>query len=149
MGRTESTLQSAVARLQKELPEGSMVRYTVGDGTNAADIERAVEIANGDAGGLRICVATVGGGVGSTAPLLVLDAEMLHSAFSQNVVSAFLAMKYCTPAMMDAGGGSVVCISSVAARATSPYLSSYIASKAALEAMVRAAAVELSSFECT
>src|SRR3954468_10305157 len=119
MGRTESTLQRATQRLLSELPPEATVRYTVGDGTTAADVERAVEEASKAADGLRICVATVGGGVGTMAPLLVLDDEMLTSVYTTNVVSAFLAMKYCTPRMLDAGGGSIVCISSVAARATS------------------------------
>jgi NAD(P)-dependent dehydrogenase (short-subunit alcohol dehydrogenase family) len=122
------------------------VQYVVGDGTIAADVERAVDVADKSADGLRICVATVGGGEGTIAPMLVLDETMLLGVYTQNFVSAFLAMKYATPKMADAGGGSVVCISSVAARATSPYLSSYIAAKAALEALVRVAAVELSNF---
>jgi NAD(P)-dependent dehydrogenase (short-subunit alcohol dehydrogenase family) len=146
MGRTETTLQAATARLLGELPTGSTVRYVVGDGTRPADVERAIDVAHKTADGLRICVATVGGGAGTVAPMLVLDDSMLLGVYTQNVVSAFLAMKYCTPRMMDAGGGSVVCVSSVAALATSPYLSSYIAAKAALEALVRAAAVELAPF---
>jgi NAD(P)-dependent dehydrogenase (short-subunit alcohol dehydrogenase family) len=146
MGRTEATLQAAAARLLSELPPGSTVQYVVGDGTIAADVERAVDVAHGMADGLRICVATVGGGPGTIAPMLVLDDHMLLGVYTTNVVSAFLAMKYCTPKMADAGGGSIVCVSSVAAKATSPFLSSYIAAKAALEALVRAAAVELSAF---
>ncbi len=91
-------------------------------------------------------MATVGGGRGTIAPMLLLDGPMLVDVYQTNVVSAFHAMKYSTPRMHAHGGGSVVCISSVAAKATSPYLSSYISAKAALEAMVRAAAVELAAF---
>jgi NAD(P)-dependent dehydrogenase (short-subunit alcohol dehydrogenase family) len=147
MGRTEATLQAAIARLRGELPEEARVQYLVGDAIAAADIEAAVERAEAFSDGLRICVATVGGGAGSIAPMLLLDEAMLVDAYRCNVVSAFHAMKYSTPKMYAHGGGSVVCISSVAAKATSPYLSSYISAKAALEAMVRAAAVELSAFK--
>jgi NAD(P)-dependent dehydrogenase (short-subunit alcohol dehydrogenase family) len=80
-------------------------------------------------------------------PLLVLDESMLLSTYTFNVVSAFLVLKYATPRIRDAGGGTVVCISSTAARSTSPFLSSYIAAKAGLEALVRAAAVELAPFK--
>jgi len=146
MGRTEATLQAATKRLLSELPEGSRVQYVVGDSTEADDTEAAVEQAEAFGDGLRICVATVGGGAGSIAPMLLLDGAMLVDAYQCNVVSAFHAMKYSTPKMHVHGGGSVVCISSVAAKATSPYLSSYISAKAALEAMVRAAAVELAAF---
>jgi NAD(P)-dependent dehydrogenase (short-subunit alcohol dehydrogenase family) len=134
MGRTEKTLEAAKARLLGELDAGAVVRCVVGDATNAGDVERAVDAAHGLADGLRICVATVGGGNGTTAPLLVLDEQMLLDVYNFNVVSAFLAMKYSTPRMIESGGGSIVCISSVAANATTPYLSSYVAAKAGLEA---------------
>jgi NAD(P)-dependent dehydrogenase (short-subunit alcohol dehydrogenase family) len=146
MGRTEATLQGATERLLGELPPGSIVQYVVGDGTIAADVEHAVDLAHRTADGLRICVATVGGGPGTIAPMLLLDDDTLLRVYTQNVVSAFLAMKHSTPRMAERGGGSVVCVSSVAARATSPYLSNYVAAKAALEALVRAAAVELAAF---
>ena len=146
MGRTEATLEQARQRLVKELPDAS-VTCVVGDATVAADVDSAIETANGMAEGLRICVATVGGGGGTMGPLLVLDESMFLSTYTINVVSAFLVMKHCTPRMRDAGGGAVVCISSTAARSTSPFLSSYIAAKAGLEALIRAAAVELAPFK--
>ena len=146
MGRTEETLENAKARLLSELGGGAVVEYIVGDGTDAHDMEQATDAAHGLADGLRICVATVGGGNGTTAPLLVLDEKMLLDVYNFNVVSAFLAMKYSTPRMAESGGGSIVCISSTAANSTSPYLASYVAAKAGLEAFVRVAAVELSAF---
>jgi NAD(P)-dependent dehydrogenase (short-subunit alcohol dehydrogenase family) len=145
MGRTEKTLEAAKARLLGELDAGAVVHHVVGDATNAGDMERAVDAAHALADGLRICVATVGGGNGTTAPLLVLDERMLLDVYNFNVVSAFLAMKYSTPRMIESGGGSIVCISSVAANATTPYLSSYVAAKAGLEAFIRVAAVELAT----
>ena len=143
MGRTEKTLEAARARLVGELGDGAVVHYVVGDATNAGDMDKAADAAHSSADGLRICVATVGGGNGTTAPLLVLDEHMLLDVYNFNVVSAFLAMKYSTPRMVESGGGSIVCISSVAANATSPYLASYVAAKAGLEAIIRVAAVEL------
>jgi NAD(P)-dependent dehydrogenase (short-subunit alcohol dehydrogenase family) len=146
MGRTEATLQKAADRIRSSVPEAD-VQHVVGDGTIAGDVERAVEKAHGRAEGLRICVTTVGGGNSTTAPLLLLDEHMLLDAYNHNLVSAFLGMKYSTPRMVEGGGGSIVCISSVAARATSPYLSSYVAAKAALEAFLRVAAVELAALD--
>jgi NAD(P)-dependent dehydrogenase (short-subunit alcohol dehydrogenase family) len=77
------------------------------------------------------------------APLLLLDERMLLDVYNINVVSAHLAMKYSTPLMVENGGGSIVCISSTAAKSTSPFLASYVAAKAGLEAFIRVAAVEL------
>ena len=146
MGRTEQTLEAAKERLRADLGAGAVVQYVVGDATNARDMETATEAAHSLADGLRICVATVGGGSGTTAPLLVLDEHMLLDVYKFNVVSAFLAMKYSTPRMVESGGGSIVCISSTAANSTSPYLASYVAAKAGLEAIIRVAAVELATF---
>jgi NAD(P)-dependent dehydrogenase (short-subunit alcohol dehydrogenase family) len=145
MGRTEKTLESAKERLLGELGSGAVVQYVVGDATNARDVENAAATAHALADGLRICVATVGGGNGTVAPLLLLDERMLLDVYNINVVSAFLAMKYATPRMVESGSGSIVCISSTAANSTSPYLSSYVAAKAGLEAFIRVAAVELAS----
>lgn len=146
MGRTEETLVAVKERLLAELGSHAVVQYVVGDATDANDVEHAAEVAHAAADGLRICVATVGGGNGTTAPLLVLDERMLLDVYNFNVVSAFLAMKHSTPHMVASGGGSIVCISSVAANSTSPYLSSYVAAKAGLEAFIRVAAVELATF---
>jgi NAD(P)-dependent dehydrogenase (short-subunit alcohol dehydrogenase family) len=61
MGRTEATLQNAERRIRAEVPEAAGVQYVVGDGTVAADVERAIDAAHGQAEGLRICVNVVGG----------------------------------------------------------------------------------------
>jgi len=143
MGRTEKTLEAAKERLIGELGAGAVVQCVVGDATNARDVEKATAAAHALADGLRICVATVGGGNGTVAPLLLLDEHMLLDVYNINVVSAFLAMKYSTPCMVESGSGSIVCISSTAANSTSPYLGSYVAAKAGLEAFIRVAAVEL------
>ena len=145
MGRTEKTLHAARERLQGELGAGAVVQYVVGDATDAPAMEKAAGAAHALADGLRICVATVGGGNGTMAPLLVLDERMLLDVYNYNVVSAFLAMKYSAPHMVESGGGSIVCISSTAANSTSPYLASYVAAKAGLEAFIRVAAVELAA----
>jgi NAD(P)-dependent dehydrogenase (short-subunit alcohol dehydrogenase family) len=61
-----------------------------------------------------------------------------------NVRAAFLATRYAYPLMKDRGG-SVVNVSSVHAHATSIGVAAYAASKGALEAMTRAAAIELAA----
>jgi NAD(P)-dependent dehydrogenase (short-subunit alcohol dehydrogenase family) len=146
MGRTEQTLEAARDRIVDEVGAGSVVQHFVGDGTNEHDMAAATKATHALADGLRICVAVVGGGGGTIAPLLVLDEQMLLDVYKTNVVSAHLALKQSTPHMVERGGGSIVCISSTAANSTSPYLSSYVAAKAGLEAFVRVAAVELAAF---
>lgn len=142
MGRTEEKLTEAANRINKTAP-GASVRWFAGDATHAPDVESAVDCAVEAHGRLDICVATVGGG--TIAPLLALSAEQFDNDLRRNVVSAFLAIKYCTPAMTAAGGGSIVCISSDTARMSWPLMASYCAAKAGLDNLVRVAADELGS----
>jgi NAD(P)-dependent dehydrogenase (short-subunit alcohol dehydrogenase family) len=140
MGRTATTLDEAAVRIRTET-RGAAVSTYAGNARQAQDVEAAVAAAVDRHGGLDICVTTVGGG--RNAPLLVFDEEMLRDDLDNNLVSAFLAIKYSVPPMTARGGGSIVCISSDAARLSWPFLVSYCAAKAALEAMVRVAADEL------
>jgi len=91
-------------------------------------------------GELDIVVATVGGGNGFK-PMLMLDAQTFRDQFDRNVVSAFLAIRYGAPLMQP--GGSIVCISSTAAKLPFNGLAAYHTAKGGLENLVRAAAEEL------
>jgi len=141
MGRTESTLREAHGDLLKQVTGGATVRYHVGDARNADDLQKAIEVAAKPTGSLNICVPTVGGG--TIKPLLMHDAQSFLEDLDLNIVSSFLAIRYAAPLIADAGGGSIVCISSDAAKLAYPYLSGYVAAKAGLEALVRVAAEEL------
>jgi NAD(P)-dependent dehydrogenase (short-subunit alcohol dehydrogenase family) len=142
MGRTEKSLEAAAERIKDDVP-GARVGWFAGDGTVAADVEAAVAAAVDAAGRLDICIATVGGG--TISPLLALSDDTFQNDLRRNIVSAFLAIKYCTPPMVEAGGGSIVCISSDVAKLSWPLLASYCAAKAGLDGLVRTAADELGS----
>jgi NAD(P)-dependent dehydrogenase (short-subunit alcohol dehydrogenase family) len=141
MGRTEATLRAATAELGPLAKDGAQAHIFTGDATVPADVEAAVAMAVETAGRLDVCVTTVGGG--RNAPLLVFDEKMFLDDLNRNLVSAFLAVKYSAAAMAQTGGGSIVCISSDAAKLSWPFLVSYCSAKAGLEAMVRVAADEL------
>ncbi|HTX00964.1 MAG TPA: SDR family oxidoreductase, partial [Acidimicrobiales bacterium] len=117
------------------------VRHLVGDATDPSVMRVAAEQARDLTGRLGICVTTVGGG--TIAPLLSMDEEQFTKDLQRNVVSAFTAIKCCAPAMASGGGGSIVCISSDAAAMSWPFMASYCAAKAGLDALVRVAADEL------
>ena len=59
-----------------------------------------------------------------------------------NVVGTFLTLKHCLPAMVAAGGGAVVAISSIAGHLTHRFFGAYPAGKAGIEELVRNAADE-------
>ncbi len=142
VGRTEEKLVETVALLEGEVP-GARLSYVVGDASQPEVMRRAVDAAGSVTGTLDICVPTVGGG--TIAPLLLMEEETFAQDLRRNVLSAFVAIKYCVPAMAASGGGSIVCISSDAATMSWPFMTSYCAGKAGLDALVRAAADELGS----
>lgn len=65
-----------------------------------------------------------------------------NSLVSTNVESVFLGMKHCMPVMDEAGGGSIVNVSSLMGVVGLPDASAYCASKGAICGMTRSAALE-------
>lgn len=76
-------------------------------------------------------------------PVLLYGDDQFSAEVDQNVRPVYLALKYAGRAMVRAGGGSFVAVSSTAATFSSRYLASYAAGKAAVDQLVRVAADEL------
>ena len=141
MGRTEATLIEAQKWLSEFVTPGATLQYYVGDATDPAQLQAALDAARQPTGGLDVCVAVVGGG--TIKPLLMFDKESFLDDINLNNMPSFLAIRYAAPLMAESGGGSIVCISSDAAKMPWWYLSGYCTSKAGLEGLVRVAALEL------
>lgn len=139
MDRREAALQRTRDELLSTF--GGCVEIQVGDALAAADVEAACEKAQALQQRLDIVVATVGGA--GFKPLLLHDADSFRADVDLNLTSAFLAIRHAAPRM--GAGGSIVCISSTASTLPFAALSSYCASKAALESLVRTAAEELAA----
>jgi NAD(P)-dependent dehydrogenase (short-subunit alcohol dehydrogenase family) len=107
------------------------------DNAIASAVKRAAA-AHGEATILVHCA-----GVCPPGSLLESDDATYLETYDINVVSAIRLLRHCAPAMGRAGGGAVVVISSINARFATPTLAAYAASKAALESLVRTAALEL------
>lgn len=75
--------------------------------------------------------------------LLDTTVEQAHSVLAVNVVAALQLARVLVPRMAANGGGSIVNLSSITAAAHPPGTGLYSASKAAVEALTRAMAVEL------
>jgi NAD(P)-dependent dehydrogenase (short-subunit alcohol dehydrogenase family) len=140
MGRTESTLVEATKHIEQDAGGDAVVAYVVGDALAAADVQRGLDTA-ASLGTLTMALSVVGGG--TMKPLLMFEPDELLQDLNRNIVSAFLVVKHATPLMKQAGGGSIVLISSDAAKIPWPFLATYNASKGGVEGLVRGAALEL------
>ena len=139
LARRPDVLEETRAELIAAIPDGR-VELFVGDGMVEDDVKAALAKAHAINNRLDIVVATVGGGNGFK-PMMMLDAQTFRDQFDRNVVSAFLAIRYGAPLMQP--GGSIVCISSTAAKLPFNGLAAYHTAKGGLENLVRAAAEEL------
>lgn len=140
MGRTEATLAKARDAIRDAVP-GATVEYAVGDALRSDDLSGALAAAEALADRLAIAVSVVGGG--TMKPLLMFDEVEALEEMRRNIVSAFLVIRNATPLMTRGGGGSVVCISSDAAKIPWPFLTLYNTTKSGVEGLVRGAALEL------
>lgn len=139
MGRTPEKLESARAGLLGEFP-GAEVTCYAGDASDENDVAGALHAARGGGRRLQGVVCVVGGGAGYGS-IGSIDYASFLDDYRTNAGSAFLATQLALP--LFEGGGSIVMISSTAAKLTFPALSSYCAAKAGLEQFMRAAADEL------
>ena len=70
------------------------------------------------------------------------EAGVFADTYDVNVIGAVRLMRHCVPAMRQRGRGAIVLLSSINARFATPSLAAYAASKAALDALTRSAALE-------
>ena len=139
--RTESKLQAAQRVLADE---GLEVSYAVCDALDGASVRAAVTAASDDSGALHIAVVVPG--AASIQPVLLFDDDQFSREVDGNVRPVYLLLKYAGQAMIRAGFGSFVAISSTAAVFSSRYIASYGAGKAAVDQLVRIAANELGEY---
>ena len=140
-GRTQARVDAAAEELRREAPAGAEVRGVACDVAVEADVVAAVAAASEITGALQLCVASAG--TGTLAPVIAMPAEEWQRVLDINLTGAFFTLKHSADAMVRAGGGSFVGVSSIAAPLTHPYMSAYCVSKVGLEALIRTAADEL------
>lgn len=92
-------------------------------------------------GGVDILVNNAG--ILQMAPLLELDVETWDRTFDVNVRAMLLTMQQAAPPMIDQGSGSIINMASMGGKVGSPNQAHYAASKAAVIALTRVAAMEL------
>ena len=130
----EDDAQAVAAEIEGE----TLVHKT--DVTRDGDVEALVGRTVSEWGGLDVMVNNAGVGVAGTA--ITTTEEEYDRVMDVCVRGTFLGMKHAIPAIKDAGGGSVVNMSSVAALVGLVDRAVYSAAKGAIYSMTRASAID-------
>ena len=124
---------------------GDAALYQSLDVTREADWQTAVERAQSAFGRLDVLVNNAGI-VTPPAPLEETPLEAFERVLRVNQIGVFLGMKTCVPALRDAGGGSIVNISSIAGLEGVEGSIAYVSTKFAVRGMTKTAALELGRY---
>jgi NAD(P)-dependent dehydrogenase (short-subunit alcohol dehydrogenase family) len=110
------------------------------DVTDPASIERAVAATVERYGRLDTLVASAG--IQRYGTVVDTDEEVWDEVFATNVKGVYLAARSALPHLRRSDQGSIVVVSSVQGHAAQSEVAAYAASKGALDALVRAMAVD-------
>lgn len=134
----------ALAYRASEIGPGKAI-FSAVDITADDELAAAVALAGDRFGGLDALVnnAAVYRTLGPKRPLTELSTNDWDIVLRVNVRGTWQAIKAAVPAFIERGGGRVVNISSTVARAGVPGFAHYVASKAGVDGLTRAAAKEL------
>ena len=124
---------------------GGRAEFFRADVTDAAVVAAAVEAAVSRLGPLRWASNNAVGGAGSFAPLHEIDERSWSRTIDVCLKGVFHGMKYEIPAMLAAGGGSIVNISTASVFKGEAFLGAYVAAKGGVEALTRTGAAEYSA----
>lgn len=131
--------QARLSAIAERLGEGR-VHSIAGDVGDGATADAALALANA-LGGCDVLVNNAG--IFPAATLADIDSATAEEIMRVNFLGVFHFCKAFVPAMVARGKGSVVNVTSMAARTPTPGLSVYAASKGAVEAFSRAIAAEV------
>jgi NAD(P)-dependent dehydrogenase (short-subunit alcohol dehydrogenase family) len=120
--------------------EGGKAFAIVGDVGSEASVAAATSELVAALGGLDTVVACAGLAYGGTTHGMTLDAW--ETMLRVNLTGTFLTLKHAIPHLLEAGGGSIVTIGSVASLVAAGQSSAYDASKGGVLQLTRAVAVE-------
>ncbi|GAA3344621.1 SDR family NAD(P)-dependent oxidoreductase [Amorphoplanes nipponensis] len=122
------------------LPQG--VVTVTADLNDPAEVAAAVATASAEPGAPLRAVINLAGGYAGGGPVHETPVEDFEAILRANLRPTYLVTAAALPHLVDAGGGSVVCVSSRAAVAPFAGAAGYATAKAAVLAFANAVAVE-------
>ncbi|MFT4083730.1 MAG: SDR family NAD(P)-dependent oxidoreductase [Nocardioides sp.] len=136
--RDEESLETTARRIRDD---GGTVVTALGDVTDPASVEGFVGRCADELDGLDILVNNVGGSrAGGVAELSLTEWD---NQIRTNLTSVFLGCKYAVPLMREAGGGSIINVSSVSGmRYSGAAQVGYASAKAAIIQLSKVTAVQ-------
>jgi NAD(P)-dependent dehydrogenase (short-subunit alcohol dehydrogenase family) len=141
-GRTAAKLEGVAADLEPAAKAaGGSIEWTVTDTLDEGQVRHLIDRSTQRTGRLDMAVAVPGGG--RMAPVLRHSVQALEDSMRLNITGTYLLLRHAGSAMVRAGGGSFVAVSSMQAVQTAPMFAAYCAAKAGLEMLCRVAADEL------
>jgi NAD(P)-dependent dehydrogenase (short-subunit alcohol dehydrogenase family) len=136
MGRRTGALEETAAAIRGN---GGEVLVLPGDVANAKDVESAVRETVAAFGALHLAVNNAGVD-GGTQKLADVSVESWYDTIGINLSGVFFGLKFQIPAIIAAGGGSIVNVSSVFSDRGLSQHAPYTASKHGIHGLTRAAA---------
>ena len=133
---------AALEQVQTELAGLSVSQTDVG---NAEQVDQLFVDAHNALGGLDILINNAGVS-GPTGRIEDLDLAAWRATLAVNLDSAFLCSRHAVPMLKQAGGGSIVNISSTAGLFGYPLRSPYAVAKWGLIGLTKTLAIELGEF---
>jgi NAD(P)-dependent dehydrogenase (short-subunit alcohol dehydrogenase family) len=130
--------EAAARKVAESIPGATAQTCDVRD---EEQVKALVDATVAEHGGLHVMVPNAG--VGSPMPLLEMDLAAWRRVLEVNLDGVFLSIRYAAPAIIAAGGGSIVTLASVTATTGSPLIGHYAAAKAAVVNLTKTAATEL------
>jgi NAD(P)-dependent dehydrogenase (short-subunit alcohol dehydrogenase family) len=140
VGIVDRNEDAALALVDEIRKAGGIASFAKADVSSAAEVTAAVEKINGDFGPIRVLFNHAGTIV--IKPFLVTTDDDYDWLMDINVKSMFMMTREVLPQMIAAGGGSIVCTSSISAIAATPMEVLYCTTKGACHQFARAIAVE-------
>jgi len=131
--------QELLEEVASSLPAGSVITCA-GDVSKDADVERMVKTALTLGGHLNVLVNNAG--IHPPGSVTGLDSAAWRQTLEVNLTGPFLLMKAAIPHMIQAGGGSIINIASLAGLRCLPGMPAYCSSKAGLIMLTQQAALE-------